>query len=188
MWHQSSSIQIHQGIYLCELESNLNGWVIVDDVGTYREYCGIAALADIQVRSRSVVITFYIGNITCNSGYLLFEMIPALDALLGNPTAARVLMYLENYDSGYAKRISDTFDIPVNMVQDQLKKFEAAGVLTSTTVGRTRVFSFNPRNPTAKNLRIFLSSELDGLPGPVCKNYFRDRQRPRRTGKPLSRT
>ncbi|MFT4730915.1 MAG: hypothetical protein ACI9UN_005448, partial [Granulosicoccus sp.] len=35
-------------------------------------------------------------------------MIPALDAILGNPTAARVLMYIENYDSGYAKRISDT--------------------------------------------------------------------------------
>lgn len=114
-------------------------------------------------------------------------MIPALDTLLGNPTAARVLMYLENYDSGYAKRISDTFGIPVNMVQDQLKKFEAAGLLTSSTVGRTRVFEFNPRNPTVKNLRAFLSSELDGLPESVSKKYFRDRKRPRRTGKPLSR-
>tara|TARA_R110002072_G_scaffold1409_4_gene11956 strand:- start:1149 stop:1529 length:381 start_codon:yes stop_codon:yes gene_type:complete len=124
---------------------------------------------------------------TFKSGKLLFTMIPALDAILGNPTAARVLMYLENYDSGYAKRISDTFEIPVNMVQDQLKKFEAAGVLTSSTVGRTRVFEFNPRNPTAKNLRTFLSSELDGLPEALIKKYFRDRQRPRRSGKPLKR-
>lgn len=112
-------------------------------------------------------------------------MISALDALFGNATAASALLYRENYDSGYAKKISDTFEIPLNMVQDQLKKLEAAGVLNSTTVGRTRLFEFNPRGPTVRNLRVFLSSELDGLPLSVSKKYFRDRQRPRRTGKPL---
>jgi hypothetical protein len=112
-------------------------------------------------------------------------MIPALDAIFGNPTAASVLMYLENYESGYAKRICDTYGIPLNMVQDQLKKFEAAGVLVSRTVGRTRLFEFNPRNPTAKNLRVFLAAELDGLPNSLATRYFFDRRRPRRSGKPL---
>ncbi len=114
-------------------------------------------------------------------------MIPALDALFGNPTAASVLLYIENYESGYAKRISDTYEIPVNMVQDQLKKLEAAGILISRNVGRTRLFEFNPRNPTAMNLRAFLSAELDGLPKSLTKRYFLDRQRPRRSGKPLEK-
>ena len=114
-------------------------------------------------------------------------MIPALDAVLGNRTAAVVLLFLENYGSGYSREIARTCDIPLSVVQDQLKKLEAAGVLISRTVGRTRVFEFNPRNPTAGRLRQFLSAELAALPNSVLERYFRDRRRPRRTGKPLDR-
>ncbi|MBO6598011.1 MAG: helix-turn-helix transcriptional regulator, partial [Pseudomonadales bacterium] len=112
-------------------------------------------------------------------------MIPALEAIFGNRTAASVLLYIENYESGYAKRIADTFEMPVSVVQDQLRKLESAGVLISRTMGRTRVFEFNPRNPSVRNLRIFLKGELSGLPESETKRYFRQRQRPRRTGKPI---
>ena len=114
-------------------------------------------------------------------------MIPALDAVLGNRTAAVVLLFIENYGSGYSREISRTCDIPLSVVQDQLKKLEAAGVLISRTVGRTRVFEFNPRNPTAGRLRQFLSAELAALPNSVLQRYFRERRRPRRTGKRLNR-
>ncbi len=112
-------------------------------------------------------------------------MIPALEAVFGNRTAANVLLFIENYESGYASQIADVYDMPVSVVQDQLKKLESAGVLVSRTVGRTRVFEFNPRNPTARNLRQFLAAELKGLPDSITKKYFRERQRPRRSGKPL---
>jgi len=114
-------------------------------------------------------------------------MIPALEAIFGNRTAAGVLLFLENYDSGYASRIARVYDMPVSVVQDQLRKLEAAGVLVSHTVGRTRVFEINPRNPTARHLRTFLSQELEALPDSLVKRYFRERQRPRRTGKTLTR-
>lgn len=38
---------------------------------------------------------------------------------------------------------------------------EANGVLVSRVVGRTRLFTFNERNPTVRNLRQFLTVELD---------------------------
>ena len=110
-------------------------------------------------------------------------MIPALEAIFGNRTAAAVLLYLENYGSGYASRIAKTYGLSVSIVQDQLRKLEGAGVLISRTVGRTRVFEFNPRNPTARRLREFLAGELEALPKDIIKNFFRERQRPRRTGK-----
>lgn len=114
-------------------------------------------------------------------------MIPALEAIFGNRTAAAVLLYLENYGSGYASRIAKTYGMPVSVVQDQLRKLEGAGVLISRNVGRTRVFEFSPRNPTAERLREFLAAELEALPRSIVKNFFRERRRPRRTGKRTER-
>lgn len=114
-------------------------------------------------------------------------MIPALEAIFGNRTAASVLLYLENYASGYASKIAETYGIPISVVQDQLIKLEVSGVLISQTVGRTRVFEFNPRNPTSKRLRSFLAAELKALPDEIVAKYFRERRRPRRTGKRLER-
>ena len=114
-------------------------------------------------------------------------MIPALEAIFGNRTAAASLLYLENYGSGYASSMARTFGMPVSVVQDQLRKFEDAGVLVSRTVGRTRVFEFNPRNPTSRRLRDYLSEELRALPRDITRNFFRERRRPRRTGKTIER-
>ena len=114
-------------------------------------------------------------------------MIPAIEAIFGNRTAANVLLYLENYESGYASRIADTYGVPVSIVQDQLARLELAVVLVSRKVGRTRVFEFNPRNPTSTRLRKFLAAELKALPDEITKKYFRERRRPRRTGKHLER-
>ncbi len=115
-------------------------------------------------------------------------MIPALEAVFGNRTAASVLLFLENYDSGYASRIAQTYDIPLYAVQKQLQRLEAAAVLVSRKVGRTRVFEFNPRNPMTERLRLFLAAELKALPENITAKHFRERQRPRRTGKRLERS
>ena len=114
-------------------------------------------------------------------------MIPALDAIFGNRTAACVLLYLQNYSSGYASKIARTYDMPVSIVQDQLIKLELAGVLISGKVGRTRVFEFNPRNPTSRRLGNFLAAELKAMPNEIVRDFFRDRRRPRRTGKRTER-
>jgi predicted ArsR family transcriptional regulator len=110
-------------------------------------------------------------------------MTPVLEAIFGNRSAVQVLMFLEAYGSGHAARIAATYDVPVMAIQRQLRRLEANGVLLSRTVGRTRVFEFNTRNPTVRDLRTFLSAELELLPEADVKAYYRQRQRPRRTGK-----
>jgi hypothetical protein len=48
-----------------------------------------------------------------------------------------------------------------------------------------RLFSFNERNPTVRNLRKLLEQELGALPEDDQQQYFRQRQRPRQSNKPL---
>ncbi len=108
---------------------------------------------------------------------------PALAATFGSKGAERVLLYLQNYGEGYAKGIADTFEMSVSQVQNQLQKFEASSLLVSRLVGSMRMYNWNPRNSTAKNLRIFLQLALDDLPRETVETYFRQRRRPRRPGK-----
>ena len=112
-------------------------------------------------------------------------MNPLLSALFGSQSASQVLLFLQNYDEGYARRIAETFDTSPNGIQRQLTRLEAAGVLVSRTAGKTKLFTWNPRSGTVKDLRIFLEAELGRLSPEDTQKYFRQRQRPRRTGKPL---
>lgn len=112
-------------------------------------------------------------------------MTPVLEGILGSRSAAQVLLFLEAYGSGHALRIADTYSVSVSPIQRQLRRLEDAGVLVSRLAGKTRVFEFNTRNPSVRNLRDFLEAELDLLPDEEVKAYYRQRQRPRRTGKKL---
>lgn len=112
-------------------------------------------------------------------------MTPVLEAIFGSRSAAQTLLFLEAYGSGHPARIAETYGVSPNPIYRQLRRLEADGVLLSRTVGRTRVFEFNTRNPTVRNLREFLAAELELLPESDQKTYYRQRQRPRRTGKRL---
>ena len=109
-----------------------------------------------------------------------------LEALLGNATAEKVLLYLERYEEGYATAIADTFgNVSLHMVQRQLARFERAGLLVSVLKGRTRLFRWNPRYPFLKETRALLAKALRSLPSDERRLYFAQRRRPRRGGKPL---
>ena len=110
-------------------------------------------------------------------------MSPTLDAVFGSRSASQTLLFLQNYGEGHAGRIAATFDVSHTAIQRQLKRLEAEGILVSRLVGNTRVFTWNPRNISVRDLRIFLESELGRLPNDVTRQYFRQRQRPRRSGK-----
>lgn len=112
-------------------------------------------------------------------------MTPVLEAIFGNRSAVQVLLFLEAYGAGHASRIATTYEVPLMAVQRQLRRLEANGVLVSHMVGRTRLFEFNIRSPTVRNLREFLSAELELLPEAELRRYYRQRQRPRRSGKRL---
>jgi DNA-binding transcriptional ArsR family regulator len=109
-----------------------------------------------------------------------------LQALLGNATAEKVLLYLEQYEEGYATAIADTFgNVSLNMVQRQLARFERASLLVSALKGRTRLYRWNPRYPFLKEVRALLATALRALPRDERSRYFTQRRRPRRGGKPL---
>ncbi|MGH9892867.1 MAG: winged helix-turn-helix domain-containing protein [bacterium] len=109
-----------------------------------------------------------------------------LEAIFGNATAEKVLLFIESYGEGYAQAIANTFDdVTLRMAQVQLARFERGGVLVSQLKGRTRLFSWNPRYPFLRELRTLLRSALESLPEADRKRFFVPRRRPRRTGKPL---
>jgi DNA-binding transcriptional ArsR family regulator len=109
-----------------------------------------------------------------------------LEGLLGNPTAEKVLLFLEQYEEGYAREIAKQFDgIPLSMVQRQLERLEAGGVVVSQLRGRTRLFRWNPRFAFLDELRRLLRAVLGSVSAEDRRRYFSSRRRPRRTGKPL---
>jgi DNA-binding transcriptional ArsR family regulator len=113
-------------------------------------------------------------------------VVEVLEGILGNATAEKVLLYLEQYEEGYAQAIADTFQrVALSQVQRQLERLEAAGLLVSQLKGRTRLFTWNPRYAFLGETRALLRKALRSLPDEERRRYFSARRRPRRTGKPL---
>ena len=108
-----------------------------------------------------------------------------LSGLFGNETAEKVLLFLENYEASYARKIATVFDIPVSQVQRQLERFEREGILVSRLIGKTRQYQFNPRYLFKEQLKSLLACALKNLPKETLDRYFTERTRPRRKGKPL---
>ena len=108
-----------------------------------------------------------------------------LETILGSTNSERVLMFLFSRNQGYARQIARFYDSGLDPIQKQLEKLEAGGVLVSQAVGRTRVFTFNPRYPFLNELKALLEKALEFYPEDLRDELFLDRRRPRRSGKPL---
>jgi predicted ArsR family transcriptional regulator len=108
-----------------------------------------------------------------------------LEPLLGSVSRERVLVFVISRDEGYAREIARFFGIGLNPVQKQLEKLESGGVLVSRAVGRTRLYTLNPRYPFLKELSQLLDKALSFYPEAEQERLLRNRRRPRRRGKPL---
>jgi hypothetical protein len=108
-----------------------------------------------------------------------------LTPLLGSKSSEKVLMYLAVRGEGYAREISRFFSIALHPIQKQLDKLELGGVLVSSTQGRTRLYTFNPRYAFLKELRALLEKALTFYPEDERERLVMQRRRPRRRGKPL---
>jgi predicted transcriptional regulator len=108
-----------------------------------------------------------------------------LEALLGSKNRERVLQYILARGEGYAKEIAEFYDSSLDPIQKQLERLENGGILVSKTVGRTRLFMFNPRY-AFKNEVIALLEKARSFYSPhEQEQLLMVRKRPRRTGKPL---
>lgn len=102
-----------------------------------------------------------------------------LMGLFGSESAYQVLMYLQNYEKGYASEIARTFGTQLNQIQKQLIKFEELSILVSRKEANARVFYFR-QSPVVDSLRQFLMEILDMIPESTIEKYYRKRRRPRR--------
>ncbi|MFA4873710.1 MAG: hypothetical protein WC956_04520 [bacterium] len=77
--------------------------------------------------------------------------------LFGNRTADLVLLFLFRHGEAYALQIAQGLEIPVNMVQKQLERFERGGVIKSSLRGRRRIYGWNARYPALRPLKQLLA-------------------------------
>jgi len=110
----------------------------------------------------------------------------ALQALLGNRTAVKLMLYLFHYGEAYATGVAKDSGIALSPVQRQLEKFEAGGLLVSRMLGNTRVYSFNPRHPATRKLKELIQVFHEAMSLNERERLFSTRRRPRRRGKPVT--
>lgn len=108
-----------------------------------------------------------------------------LAPLLGSKGSEKVLIFIAARGEGYAREISQFFDMDISTIQNQLDKLELGGILVSTTKGRTRLYTLSPRYPFAKELKQLLDKALSFYPEEEQEKLVMRRRRPRRRGKPL---
>ena len=108
-----------------------------------------------------------------------------LAPLFGSKGSEKVLIFIIARGEGYAREISQFFDMDISTVQNQLDKFELGGILASTTKGRTRLYTLDPRYPFLKELKQLLDKALSFYPEDEQEKLVMERRRPRRRGKPL---
>ena len=110
-----------------------------------------------------------------------------LSVLLGSQNAERVLQYLLAKEQGYLKEISVFYDVAPSILKKQVDKFENAGVIIGTSVGRTRILKLNKRYPFYKELEALLKKARISYPEEKQEDLLsKDRIRFRKKDKPLS--
>ncbi len=109
----------------------------------------------------------------------------ALEALFGNRSAAKLMLYLFHYGEAYATGMAKDLGTALSPIQRQLDKFEVAGLLISKMVGNTRIYSFNPKQPATKKLKELIQVFYEAMSVDEREQLFSTRRRPRRRGKPV---
>ena len=108
-----------------------------------------------------------------------------LEELFGSKNRERVLQYILANNQGYSKEIADFYSSSVDPIKKQLERLEIGGILVSKTVGRTRLFMFNPRYAFKDELIALLEKARVYYSVEEQERLTKQRKRPRRTGKPL---
>ncbi len=108
-----------------------------------------------------------------------------IEGILGNKTAEKVLLHIFHYGEIHASGIASDYGMALNPVIQQLDRFERAGVLVSKVVGRSRVYSFNPKSPFTRPVKELVEIVYETIPLKEREQLFGVRRRPRRKGKPV---
>lgn len=108
-----------------------------------------------------------------------------IEALLGSQSKEQALLFIVKRGSGYARQIATYYNCSVTPIKNQLEALEVGGVLISETIGKSRIFSLNPRYPFLKELLSLIEKVVSFLPPEELERLQNNRRRPRRSRKPL---
>jgi len=108
-----------------------------------------------------------------------------LEALFNSKNREKILIFLLARNEGYAREISKYYNTSLSPIQNQLDKLENGSILVSKSIGKTRVYYFNPRYPFLKELIELLKKAIEFLPDENVELLYKIRKRPRRKGKPI---
>jgi len=95
-----------------------------------------------------------------------------LEPLLNSKVKENVLIFLIAREEGYATEIARFFDVDLYGVQNQLDKLETGGILVSKKVGRTRLFTLNPKYALIDELKSLLQKALSFYPADIKENLL----------------
>lgn len=108
-----------------------------------------------------------------------------LETILGNTTAAKIMLYIFHYGEAYPSGVAKDMGIALSQVQKQLDKFENGAVLVSKKIGTVRVYRFNPKISLVKQFVKMIEAFYESIPLDQRETLFKVRRRPRRKGKPV---
>jgi DNA-binding transcriptional ArsR family regulator len=108
--------------------------------------------------------------------------VSSLAALTGSRVAEGVLLVLAANTEAYPAEIAQSLDLPPSAVLAQLRRFEDAEFLVRRNVGRTALYTFNPRGKTAALLKGLVTNVLMQMAARE-RLRFTFRRRPRSAGK-----
>jgi hypothetical protein len=102
-----------------------------------------------------------------------------LEPILNSQNKERALIFIYARDEGYTTEIARFFDTDLYGIQIQLEKLESGSILVSEKVGRTRLYSFNPRYAFIDELKSLLEKAVVFYPETLREELLMNRRRPR---------
>ena len=102
----------------------------------------------------------------------------------GGTARTRVLIALQLLEESFPRELARTLGSSLSGIQTALRGLERDGIVAGRTVGRMRLYRFEPRYFAMRELRAYLSRLASTEP--VMERRVNSlRRRPRRSGKPM---
>jgi DNA-binding transcriptional ArsR family regulator len=98
-----------------------------------------------------------------NAIIISMERSEMLAPLFGSYAAEKVLIAIAVNEKCYAQQLSTIFGFPLSMFQNQLVRYENAGILSSRQKGRTRFYVWNENYPYKAELKPLLIKAFENL-------------------------
>mgnify|MGYP001572654505 CR=1 FL=1 len=111
-------------------------------------------------------------------------VVKTLSSPFGGQARTRVLVSLRLLESSFPRELSRILGVPVSAVSRALAGLERDALVVGRLVGRSRVYTLNPRYFANQELAAYLLRLADA-DAELRRRTEQLRRRPRRTGKPL---